>query len=188
MVTEFFGFKEGSWQTFDDKGRRVVVSQIGVGKTQVARIKLPEKDGYKSLVVRFAGKKKEYLRELTASDQTFKVGDEIRPEQVFTPGDKVLVQGKVKGRGFAGVVKRWRFAGGPKTHGQSDRHRAPGSIGQRSDPGRVWPGKKMPGRMGGGVKTIKGLQIFSVSDKEGKILVKGLIPGVKGDFVKISKV
>ncbi|MBI5465216.1 50S ribosomal protein L3 [Candidatus Gottesmanbacteria bacterium] len=103
-------------------------------------------------------------------------------------GDKVKVRGTSKGKGFAGVVKRWHFAGGPRTRGQSDRERAPGSIGQTTTPGRVYKGKKMAGRMGGKRVTIKGLKIVEVKPEENLLVVKGLIPGPKRGKVLVSKI
>jgi len=103
-------------------------------------------------------------------------------------GDKVKVTGTSKGKGFAGVVKRWHFAGGPRTHGQSDRERAPGSIGQTTTPGRVYKGKKMAGRMGGKKVTVKGLKVVEVKPEEKLLVIKGLIPGNKGGLVKINKI
>lgn len=102
-------------------------------------------------------------------------------------GDKVKVTGISKGKGFAGVVKRWHFAGGPRTHGQSDRERAPGSIGQTTTPGRVYKGKKMAGRMGGKKVTIRGLKVIEVKPEENLLVVKGLVPGGKNSKVMVSK-
>lgn len=102
-------------------------------------------------------------------------------------GDVVTVSGTSKGKGFAGVMKRWGFKGGPRTHGQSDRERAPGSIGGTTDPARVWPGKKMPGRMGGRRVTIKGLQVMKVDEEKGHLLVKGSVPGFSGGSLEIKK-
>lgn len=110
------------------------------------------------------------------------VGDEIKPE-IFEIGEKVVVRGVSKGKGFAGVVKRWGFAGGPKTHGQSDRHRAPGSIGAGTDPGRVWKGKKMAGRMGCERVTLKNKEVIGIN--ENYILLSGPIPGANGELVAI---
>lgn len=135
------------------------------------------------------------------------VGRKIGQTRIFTPegvqipvtrillsspaalavGDKVKITGISKGKGFAGVVKRWKFAGGPRTHGQSDRERAPGSIGQTTTPGRVYKGKKMAGRMGGKKVTIKGLKVVEIKPEEKLLVVKGLIPGNKGSFVRVSK-
>ncbi len=111
-------------------------------------------------------------------------GDEIKPAIIFKKGEKVIVSGTSKGKGFQGVVKRHKFSGGPKTHGQSDRERAPGSIGQTTTPGRVYKGKKMAGRMGGGRITIKGLEIMDV--REDGLVVKGLVPGAKGGLLEIQ--
>lgn len=110
------------------------------------------------------------------------VGDEIEPE-IFEVGEKVVVRGVSKGKGFAGVVKRWGFAGGPKTHGQSDRHRAPGSIGAGTDPGRVWKGKKMAGRMGCERVTLKNKEVIGIN--ENYILLSGPVPGANGELVAI---
>jgi hypothetical protein len=105
----------------------------------------------------------------------------------FTAGDTLKVAGTSKGKGFAGVVKRWGFHGGPKTHGQSDRERHPGSIGQTTTPGRVYKGKRMAGRMGGQRVTISGLALMAVLEKEKQFLVKGLVPGAEGGKLEIKK-
>lgn len=102
-------------------------------------------------------------------------------------GDQLKVTGNSKGKGFAGVVKRWHFAGGPRTHGQSDRERAPGSIGQTTTPGRVYKGKHMAGRLGGKKVTIKGLKILEIKPEEKLLIVSGLVPGRKGGILKITK-
>ncbi|MCX7880901.1 MAG: 50S ribosomal protein L3 [Patescibacteria group bacterium] len=112
------------------------------------------------------------------------IGDKINPTIFFKPGDLVDISGISKGKGFQGVVKRHHFAGGPRTHGQSDRERAPGSIGQTTTPGRVYKGKRMAGRMGGERKTVKNLKIVEVKEKG--ILVKGLVPGGKNGLLEIK--
>jgi ribosomal protein L3 len=99
---------------------------------------------------------------------------------LFQLGDLVKVTGWSKGKGFTGVIKRWGFKGGPRTHGQSDRERAPGSIGQGTDPGRVFPGKKMAGRAGGQRVTIRGLKVFAVDEKDAVLSVTGPVPGPRG--------
>jgi large subunit ribosomal protein L3 len=114
--------------------------------------------------------------------EDIKIGDEIK-SNIFVVGDKVVVSGVSKGKGFAGVVKRHGFAGGPKTHGQSDRHRAPGSIGAGTTPGRVWKGKKMAGRMGQDKITLDAREIIDIKDN--LLLLKGPIPGSKGDLIAI---
>jgi len=106
-----------------------------------------------------------------------KWSESLKPE---TP---VVITGTSKGRGFAGVMKRWGFAGGPKTHGQSDRERAPGSIGGTTTPGRVYKGKKMPGRMGGKRVTIKGLKIVETDKNKKVVKVSGAIPGARNSKV-----
>lgn len=103
-------------------------------------------------------------------------------------GDKVKITGISKGKGFAGVIKRWKFAGGPRTHGQSDRERAPGSIGQSTTPGRVYKGKHMAGRMGGKQVTVKNLKVMEIKPEEKLLILKGLVPGNKKGKLKISKI
>ena len=105
-------------------------------------------------------------------------GDDVKAE-FFNEGEKVSITGITKGKGFQGVVKRWGFKGGQRTHGQSDRLRAPGSIGAGTDPGRVWKGKKMGGRMGGDVRTFKDREIVGINDQY--LLISGSIPGSNGD-------
>ncbi len=116
-------------------------------------------------------------------DVKIMVGQELNPEIIFKKGDKIDVTGTSKGKGFAGVVKRHHFKGGPRTHGQSDRERAPGSIGQTTTPGRVYKGKRMAGRMGGARVTVQGLEVIEATDT--KLVVKGLVPGAKGSFLEI---
>lgn len=111
-------------------------------------------------------------------------GSEIKPSMVFQKDDVVTVTGISKGKGFQGVVKRHKFAGGPRTHGQSDRERAPGSIGQTTTPGRVYKGKRMAGRMGSDQTTVKGLTVVNVTDDT--ITVKGLVPGAIGTYLVIK--
>lgn len=114
----------------------------------------------------------------------YKIKDGIRVSD-FVVGDEVEVNGVSKGKGFAGVVKRWGFHGGPKTHGQSDRWRAPGSIGAGTSPGRVFKGKKMGGRLGGDTVTLENRKVVQIIDNY--ILVKGALPGNRGDLIVISK-
>lgn len=116
-------------------------------------------------------------------DQDFYPGMQLDPVVFFKPQDKVSVTGISKGKGFSGVIKRYGFKGGSKTHGQSDRLRAPGSIGSGTTPGRVWKGKKMAGRMGTEVKTIKGLKVAQV-DKQ-QLTLQGLVPGPRGGVIKV---
>lgn len=123
---------------------------------------------------------------LKVGETSLFIGDEVKPAVVFKKGDIVNVSGTSKGKGFQGVVKRHHFAGGPKTHGQSDRWRAPGSMGQSTTPGRVYKGKRMAGHMGSDRVTIKNLQVVDVND-EG-IFVKGVIPGAKSGLIEVKSV
>lgn len=129
-----------------------------------------------------------YLKELKFEQEPqYKVGDQIVLTDVLAVGDTVDVTGTSKGKGFAGVVKRWNFRGGSKTHGQSDRHRAPGSIGQGTTPGRVYKGKKMAGRMGGETKTIKNLKIISLDVENNMVSILGSVPGSQGTLLSIRR-
>ena len=128
-----------------------------------------------------------YLREFrTKQAGSFEVGQELTVEQ-FAEGDRVDVTGKTKGRGFAGVVKRHGFAGGIKTHGQSDRWRAPGSIGSTSSVGHVFKGKRMPGRMGNQRLTAQNLQVMRIDADKNLLAIKGSVPGMKGGLVIIRE-
>jgi large subunit ribosomal protein L3 len=130
-----------------------------------------------------------YLREIRVeSEPEVKVGDKIMVSDIFKPGDVIAVTGISKGKGFAGVVKRHHFHGGPRTHGQSDRERAPGSIGQTTTPGRVYKGKRMAGRMGGEQVTVKNLHIISVNAESGEVEISGQVPGNPGSLISIRKI
>ncbi len=214
MINTIYGTKISQIQTFDEKGKRLVVTKIKANPCRVVQIKTKDKDGYWALQlgvgnkgikriskplkekIKGAGYKNTaplYLREVKLSKtneeevKKMKIGDEIKAEEILQEGNRVKVTGKTKGKGFAGVVKRWGFAGGPRTHGQSDRERAPGSIGQRTTPGRVWKGKKMAGHMGNIIKTIKRLKVFKIDKEKNEIWLKGLVPGPKKSLIKITK-
>ena len=181
MLQTIFGTKFNQDQTWTETGIRLPVTIIRTLPMKVSQIKTADKDGYQAIQVSLGAKKRE-IREDAAE---MKVGDVIAAEAVLKVGDKVKVTGISRGKGFMGVVKRWGFKGGPKTHGQSDRLRAPGSIGQGTDPGRVHKGKKMAGRMGGAAVTVRNLTVVKVEGDE--VWVKGLVPGNKGGIVKVSK-
>jgi len=191
------------------EGRRVPVTKVMAGPCVVTQIKKEDKDGYWAVQLGFGEKRiknvtkpmqghlrgviKEqkaprFLREIRLeSEPTFKVGDIVSASEIFKVGDIIQVTGTSKGKGFAGVVKRWHFAGGPRTHGQSDRERAPGSIGQTTTPGRVLKGKKMAGRMGGERVTLKNLQIVSVNPETNEVEISGPVPGVTGGLLIVKK-
>jgi len=124
----------------------------------------------------------------TISENLPKVGQEIKVGDVFKEGDVVQVTGVSKGKGFAGVVKRHHFKGGPRTHGQSDRERAPGSIGQTTTPGRVYKGKRMAGRMGGGRVTLKNLKVVNIDSDKNVLIISGLVPGGRNSLLMIKKI
>lgn len=191
------------------KGTRVSVTLVEAGKCIVSQVKDDKKDGYFAVQLAFGekktkntskplqghlkalikeGKAPRYLKEVKLAKKTdLKVGDEVDAFDVFKVGDLVSVTGVSKGKGFAGVVRRWHFAGGPKTHGQSDRHRAPGSIGQGTTPGRVRKGKKMAGRMGQDRVTVKNLVVVLVDKDKGLLGLSGPVPGKRGDLLLVTK-
>ncbi len=192
------------------EGVRIPITSIKVGPCVVTQIKKVDTDGYWAVQLGFGTKKTKnvtkplrghlkgaiskgksaprFLREIRLDNKPkYKAGDVINVSDVFKLGDLVQVTGISKGKGFAGVVKRWRFAGGPRTHGQSDRLRAPGSIGQGTTPGRVWKGKKMPGRMGSKKTAINNLMVVSVNPGENEISVSGPVPGAPGGLLGIKK-
>ncbi len=209
MLNTLLGTKQKMSQTFVE-GTRVPVTWITVGPCVVTQIKNPDTDGYWAVQLGF-GKKEirnitkplqghlrgvtqekkapRFLREIRLEDKPdLKVGDVLKLVDVFKVGDLVTVTGISKGKGFAGVVKRWHFAGGPKTHGQSDRLRAPGSIGQGTTPGRVYKGKHMAGRMGQDRVTIKNLIVAEMDSEKDKIAISGPVPGSTGSLLIIKKV
>ncbi|MBI2010041.1 MAG: 50S ribosomal protein L3 [Candidatus Chisholmbacteria bacterium] len=118
----------------------------------------------------------------------FKLGDAVSIDKVFSVGDQVNVTGLSRGRGFAGAMKRWGFRGGPKTHGQSDRARAVGSIGQGTSPGRVHKGKKMPGHFGNVTATVRNLIVLKIDETKNELWLKGQIPGTHQSLVKVKKI
>jgi large subunit ribosomal protein L3 len=209
-MNTILGSKMTMSQTYVD-GVRTPVTKVTVGPCVITYIKNQEKDGYWAVQLGFGEKKTKnitkpmlghmkkvvkegakmaprFLREIKLTEEPKeKVGDILNPSEMFAVGDYISVTGISKGKGFAGGVKRWHFSGGPKTHGQSDRQRAPGSIGQGTTPGRVYKGKHMAGRMGSEQKKVKGLRIISVNAEKNEIEVSGPIPGSTGKLVIISK-
>jgi large subunit ribosomal protein L3 len=128
-----------------------------------------------------------FFREVRVEDvEGINLGTELQVAEIFAAGDIIDVTGVSKGKGWAGGVKRWGFHGGPRTHGQSDRERSPGSIGQTTTPGRVYRGKKMAGRMGSDTVTVKNLEIIEVTN-DGVLLIKGLVPGRVNGLLVVKK-
>ena len=170
-------------QTFVS-GLRIPVTKIGFGAVEVKAVKTQDKHGYWALQVKSGRNLKEIRFEEAPAE---KIGDQLKASEIFAVGDKVAVTGISKGKGFAGGVKRWHFKGGPKTHGQSNRQRAPGSIGTTTTPGRVLKGKHMAGRMGGDKVTFKNLHVVSVNPEGSEITVSGPVPGRFGSLLLIKK-
>lgn len=207
MINGLIGKKLEQSQKFLEDGTRVPVTVIEVLENPVIFYKTKEKDGYeaiqlgysinkhanKSMLGHVRGAKLQkaprFLREIRQTLEVAslpKIGEFIKPSSVFSEGDIVDVAGVSKGKGFAGVVKRHHFKGGPRTHGQSDRERAPGSIGQTTTPGRVYKGKRMAGKMGAENVKVKNLSVLQVTDS--CLIVKGLVPGGKNNMLVIKKV
>jgi large subunit ribosomal protein L3 len=170
--------KIGMTQIFvDDINLPVTVLQAL--PAEVFQVKKKEKDGYSAVLLKFDEK----LKEFRVPENTFEEGEKI-DVSIFEKGDKVNIRAKRKAKGFAGVVKRYGFAGGPRTHGQKDRERAPGSIGQRW-PQRVRKGLKMAGRIAPIYVTVKNLEVIDVIPEKNLILVKGSVPGPNKNLVEI---
>ena len=202
-VQGLIGKKIGTTQVFRDNGVADCVTAIQVAPCTVTQIKTSDGDGYESVQlgtepVRRAdqpkqghlkpvGKLLRHLREFGVDDVSqVELGQEF-DVSLFQPGDKVDATGLSKGRGFAGGVKRYNFKGGPKTHGQSDRHRAPGSIGAGTSPGRVVKGHKMAGHMGDARVTAQNLEVVSVDPERELLLLKGSVPGARNSLVLIRR-
>jgi large subunit ribosomal protein L3 len=170
--------KIGMTQIFvDDINLPVTVLQAL--PAEVVQVKKKEKDGYSAVLLKFDEK----LKEFRVPENTFEEGEKI-DVSIFEKGDKVNIRAKRKAKGFTGVVKRHGFAGGPRTHGQKDRERAPGSIGQRW-PQRVRKGLKMAGRIAPIYVTVKNLEVIDVIPEKNLILVKGSVPGPNKNLVEI---
>ena len=205
-LTGLIGKKNTQTQGFLQDGTRVPLTIVSAMGNMVTQLKTNDRDGYNSIQLGFgikknpnkpiaghskkAGLDKEprFFREIRVDDAAgLELGAQIQASDIFKPGDIVDVTGISKGKGFAGVVKRHHFKGGPRTHGQSDRERAPGSIGQTTTPGHVYRGKKMAGRMGHETATVKNLEIIDITN-DGALLIKGLVPGGVNSIVVVRKV
>jgi len=206
MVDALLGKKVGMTSVYTEDGTLVPVTVLEVGPCVVTQVKTEAKDGYTALQLGFEDRKpknvtkplrghyekagtppKRFLQEVDWDG-----ADDIEPgavltAELFADEKKVDVIGTSKGRGFQGVVKRYGFAGGPKTHGQGDRHRSPGSIGQSAYPARVLKGTRMPGRMGGKRQTVLNLAVVRVDQERNAILVRGAVPGHRCGYVIIRR-
>ncbi|KKS81007.1 MAG: 50S ribosomal protein L3 [Candidatus Woesebacteria bacterium GW2011_GWC1_43_10b] len=162
--------------------------QLGFGKKKIKNVTKPLQGHLKGAINEKEKTAPRFLREVRLDKEPeLKVGDVVKVSDIFKVGDTVQVTGMSKGKGFAGAVKRWKFAGGPKTHGQSDRHRAPGAIGQGTTPGRVFKGKRMAGRMGFDKITVKNLKVIGIEPEKSEILISGPVPGTPSRVLMITK-
>ncbi len=197
------GRKLGMTQMFDDGGALEAITAIEAGPCFVVQKKTKARDGYDAVQLGFgamkrcnspekghlkaAGRELRYLNEFRLEDiGLYEVGQSL-DASLFEKGERVDVVGVSKGKGFAGGVKRYHFGGGPKTHGQSDRHRAPGSVGGTTSPGRVYKGTRMAGHMGNARVTVRNLEVVQADPNRNLILVKGAVPGAVGGIVFISR-
>lgn len=205
-MSAILGRKVGMTSVFDESGRQTVVTVIEAGPCAVTQVKTPETDGYSAVQMGYQEKKakrttkalqghfeaagvspKRHVVEFRDVDLDVSLGDEVTVD-VFAEGDRVAVSGTSKGKGFQGVVKRHNFRGvNDATHGQHNRQRAPGSIGQASDPSRVFKGTRMAGRTGGERVTVKNLRVVRTLPDNNLILIKGAVPGHKNGIVEIRK-
>jgi large subunit ribosomal protein L3 len=205
-MKSIIGKKIGMTSIFDTTGKQTAVTIIEAGPCVVTQKKTVETDGYNALQIAFGDKKekhtlkseaghfskaqtaaKKIVKEIRNSEIDKNVGESITVD-IFTEGEKVEVIGTTKGKGFQGVVRRHGFSGvGEQSHGQHDRQRAPGSIGNSSDASRVFKGMRMAGRMGQDRVTMKGLKVVKIFPEKNYILISGSVPGHNGSIVLIQK-
>ncbi|HMM23255.1 50S ribosomal protein L3 [Pseudoxanthomonas mexicana] len=198
------GRKAGMTRVFTEDGKSIPVTLIEATPNRITQIKTPETDGYSAVQVAVGSRRASLVTKPVAGHLAkakveagrglwelrieadklgdFTVGGEIKAD-IFEVGQKVDVQGITKGKGFQGTIKRWNFRMGDATHGNSLSHRAPGSLGQRQTPGRVFPGKKMSGHMGAVQQSTQNLEIVRVDAERGLIAVRGAVPGAPGGDV-----
>jgi large subunit ribosomal protein L3 len=204
MQAGLFAKKVGMTQIFDESGTILPVTILKIGLCQVSQIKTVTTDGYNAVQVAYGEEKLEKINKPTkghlkkgtdkgftsfgefrvSKPEEFKLGQVIKVD-TFSVGQKVRVTGKSIGKGFAGNQKRNNFSRGPMTHG-SKNHRLPGSIGAGSTPGRVYPGKKMAGQLGGGMVTLKNTEVLYLNLEDNILVLKGSVPGKKNTVLKIQ--
>jgi large subunit ribosomal protein L3 len=202
VINTIIGKKLGMVQVFTEAGKCKAVTAIEAGPCKITQVKAAATDGYNAAQVGFGIAKKlnaaekghlkengqfKFLREIRLDTvEGLKAGDTI-DVSLFKTGDKVDVTGLSKGKGFAGVVKRHHFKGGPKTHGQSDRQRAPGAIGSTTTPGRVLKNMRMGGHMGDEKVTAQNLAVYQADTAKNLLLIEGAVPGSKNSLVIVRK-
>jgi len=203
MAIGLLGNKIGMTQIFDESGNIIPVTILKVGPCVITQVKTVEKDGYNAIQVGYGNvpskaltqpelghlqksniQPLKYLKEFRiSSDNEFEIGQVLNVD-AFSEGQLVNVRGKSIGKGFSGLQKRYNFARGPMTHG-SKNHRAPGSIGMGTTPGRVLPGKKMAGQLGNKIATIQKLKVIQINPEENILVIKGSVPGKPGNLLSI---
>lgn len=202
MIDGIIGKKIGMTRVIQADGTIRAVTAIEAGPCSIIQVKRTDREGYNAVQLGFGLAKKlnspekghlkklgffKHLREFKIDDTAELQAGQLVDVSFLKPGDKVDVVGTSKGRGFAGVVKRHHFSGGPKTHGQSDRHRAPGSIGSTTTPGHVYKGMRMAGHMGDRRVTVKSLTVIGADPDRNLLLVEGSAPGARNGLVLIKK-
>ena len=206
MFKGLIGKKIGMTQIFDEEGVAIPVTLIEAGPCYVTQILTLENEGYSGIQLGFDEVKPKrlaggelghlkrnnlpplrFLREFRVKDPTVKEGEKVTVSDAFARGDRVDVIGTSKGKGFAGAVKRYHFLGGPKTHGQSDRVRGPGSRSSTTTPGRVYKGARGPGHMGHEQVTSQNLKVVLVDPERNLLGVRGAVPGPKNGMVVIKE-
>jgi large subunit ribosomal protein L3 len=205
MIQGIIGKKLGMTQVFTDDGLVIPVTVIKAGPCLVVQKKIKEKNPWMKIQLGLVDDRKvknvtkpmrghfekasvpptRVLKEFLIDEDNVNVGDSVKVD-IFEEKEQVSISGVTKGKGFQGVVRRWNFRGGRATHG-SMFHRRPGSTGMCAYPGKIIKGKKMPGRMGGKRKTVKGLNIVKVDVEKNLLMVKGAVPGFNGNYVYITK-
>lgn len=207
MTKEIYAIKQSMKQVFLE-GRRVPVTLLKVEPHRVIGLRTTDKDGYSAHILGLGQTKKarhtnkalqgtlkknkidfvpQRIKEVrNDSSETLSLGDKIKVEDILTPDSQIQVTGTSKGKGFTGTIKRWNFSAQSRTHGQSDRRRAPGSIGRGTTPGRVLPGKKMAGHHGVQTITVTNLKIVSYEPEKQLLTVSGPVPGARNGLVKIT--
>ena len=203
MTIGLLGNKIGMTQIFDETGNIIPVTILKVGPCIVTEVKTTEKNGYNSIQVGYGDVSSKsltqselghlqksniqplkYLKEFRMNKESeFEIGQVLNVDS-FEPGQLINIQGKTIGKGFSGLQKRHNFTRGPMTHG-SKNHRAPGSIGMGTTPGRVLPGKKMAGQLGNKIITIKNLKVIQINSEENILVIKGSVPGKPGNLLSI---
>ncbi len=204
MALGLLGKKIGMTRVYNEQGKAVPVTVIEAGPCTVVQIKNKDGEGYEALQLGFGTKRDSLLKkpeyyhyeghgvepcrhlvEFRVDDASSYTSGQVLTAEMFQPSAKVDIVGTTKGRGFAGVMKRWGFHGARASHGAHKNHRRPGAVGNASDPSRIFKNKKMPGHMGNVRQTVKNLEIVSVDTEKNLICVKGPVPGHRGSLLRI---